>query len=98
MIRPSVPDDGPDREDLPRALRRRTDVAYDDREPPYDPSDRETPRAAHVLRMSHVPPAAINQPVGLRVRSCSEDPMWYTRLIADIDGPTTFLARRPGAH
>eukprot|EP00969_Alexandrium_andersonii_P336593 14878658-Alexandrium_andersonii.AAC.1 len=24
--------------------------------------------------------------------------MWPTRLIADIDGPTTFLAQRPGAH
>eukprot|EP00969_Alexandrium_andersonii_P013790 601724-Alexandrium_andersonii.AAC.1 len=48
--------------------------------------------------MSHVPPATINQPVGLHVRSCSEDPMWSTRLIADIGGPTTFLARRPGAH
>eukprot|EP00969_Alexandrium_andersonii_P017510 765836-Alexandrium_andersonii.AAC.1 len=62
MIRPSVPDDGPDREDLPRALRRRTDVAYDSREPHYDPSDRETLRAATFLRMSRVPPATINEP------------------------------------
>eukprot|EP00969_Alexandrium_andersonii_P312381 13802115-Alexandrium_andersonii.AAC.1 len=38
---PFLPDDGPDRGDLPRALRRRTDIAYDTREPHYDPADRE---------------------------------------------------------
>eukprot|EP00969_Alexandrium_andersonii_P147806 6534858-Alexandrium_andersonii.AAC.1 len=44
------------------------------------------------------PPATVNQPVGRRATSLSEDPALATRLVADVDGPTTLLARRPGAH
>eukprot|EP00969_Alexandrium_andersonii_P326338 14419486-Alexandrium_andersonii.AAC.1 len=69
MFRPCEPDGGPDREDLPRALRRRTDVAYDGREPAFSPVGRDTLRAAMFVRVSRAPPATINQPVGLRVRS-----------------------------
>eukprot|EP00969_Alexandrium_andersonii_P157463 6959981-Alexandrium_andersonii.AAC.1 len=50
------------------------------------------------LPPSCAPPATIDQPVGLRVRSPSGDPMWSTRLIADVDGPAAVLAQRPGAH
>eukprot|EP00969_Alexandrium_andersonii_P304054 13440324-Alexandrium_andersonii.AAC.1 len=67
MLRPFEPDEGPDRGDIPRALRRRADVAYAGREPHFNPADRGNFRAAMVARVSRAPPATINRPIGLRV-------------------------------
>eukprot|EP00969_Alexandrium_andersonii_P332308 14685035-Alexandrium_andersonii.AAC.1 len=95
MFRPFEPEFGPDREDFPHALRRRTDVAYDRRETDPVTPGLDTLRAAMFTRVSQAPPATISQLVVFRARSLSEDPALATILIADIDGPTSALAQRP---
>eukprot|EP00969_Alexandrium_andersonii_P207252 9156714-Alexandrium_andersonii.AAC.1 len=62
MLRSFEPDDGPERQDLPRALRRRTDSIYDASDPGFEPSDQGDPTLGRFFRVARAPPATITQP------------------------------------